>query len=120
MKLNYPDTYIRYINCLESDVGNVVAFLYENKLKFHTRKTIHRMICGGEGNRKPYRVLVAVEGSEIVGIAITSFKSRTLSLLFVAPSFRKCGVGKELCLRSEPLQILSTIAAIPYFAKVLR
>ena len=76
------------------------------------------MVLGDDEGRKPYDIFLSKDSRQIIGIAIVSSKSKTLSLLFVAPEYRKKGIGKELYKISNPKQILMKRKAIPYFAKL--
>lgn len=98
---------------------SVINFLYNNELKFYSEKTINRILHGGDNGRKPYIVYLAKNRcGSIVGISITSVGSKTMSLLFVKPSCRGNGIGRELYRISKPQQILLKRDALAFFSKV--
>lgn len=109
---------IVYRSAISSDVGDIVKYLDGSKQVYHTRKTVERMVCGGDNGRRPYTILLATYDTDIVGIAIVSSKSKTLSLLYVSPEYRGNGIGRTLYKMSSPKQILVKKEATPYFAMI--
>ena len=106
---------------IPDEIDKVTQFIdkYKDKeLFFYSRATIKRMICGDDEGRKPYDITLAQHNNEIIGIAIVSSKSKTLSLLFVSPEHRKNGVGSRLYKIANPKQILAKRSALCYFAKL--
>lgn len=108
-------------HCAPNDIDDVIQFFDARKdgdLFFYSKATIRRMVLGDSEGRKPYSITLAKCGSDIVGIAIVSSKSKTLSLLFVDSKHRKKGIGRKLYFEARPRQILMKESAIGYFAKI--
>lgn len=102
-----------------SDAEAVKAFMKTPGIAMYSPKTIQRMVCGDNEGRKPYIIGLAFVNENIVGIAIVSSKSRTLSLLHVLPEFRNMGIGKMLLDATAPEQYLIKRSSVGYFWKVL-
>ena len=105
--------------CTLDEIDAISQFLdkyKDSELFFYSKKTIRRMVLGDDEGRKPYDIFLTKVQGQIVGIAIVSSKSKTLSLLFVSPEYRKNGIGKDLYNVANPKQILAKRKAIPYFA----
>lgn len=106
-------------NAAPDDVEDIIEFIDSSGMVFHSKVTIRRMVCGGEGGRKPYIIGLAIEDNVIVGIAIVSSKSKTLSLLYVKPEYRGKSLGEQLLDLTSPKQFLIKRDSIGYFYKVL-
>lgn len=105
--------------CSPLDIDAISQFLdKEKELFFYSKTTIKRMVLGDDEGRKPYDIFLEKIDNKIVGIAIVSSKSKTLSLLFVSPEYRKQGIGAALFQLANPKQILMKRNAIPYFAQL--
>ena len=121
-KFNLPLTYELKIGpATPDDIDDISTYLdryKDRELFFYSKKTIRRMVCGDDEGRKPYSITLARSGTEIIGIAIVSSKSKTLSLLFVSPEWRSRGIGKRLSEVANPDQILAKRSAIGFFASV--
>ena len=111
---------IRFANF--QDIGSISEYLdryKDRELFFYSKKTIRRMVCGDNEGRKPYSITLAFDGEKIIGIAIVSSKSKTLSLLFVSPEYRGNCIGAQLFTAANPRQILMKRSAIGYFHKIV-
>ena len=105
---------------VKEDVENIVDYVDKSGMVFHSKGTVMRMVCGDNEGRKPYVIGLALYQNEIMGIAIVSAKSKTLSLLFVSEDYRKYGVGQRLLEITSPKQLLIKIDSLGYFCKVYK
>ena len=104
----------------KDDCENIVDYIDNTGMVFHSKGTVRRMVCGDDKGRKPYTIGLALYQDEIIGIAIVSSKSKTLSLLFVSEDYRKYGVGRRLLEITSPQQLLIKLESLEYFYKVYR
>jgi hypothetical protein len=102
------------------DVEKIVNYIDKSGMVFHSKGTVRRMVCGDNEGRKPYVIGLGLYQDEIIGIAIVSVKSKTLSLLFVSEDFRKYGLGQRLLEMTKPKQLLLKIESLGYFCKVYK
>jgi hypothetical protein len=102
----------------KEDVEKVIEYVDKSGMIFHSKSTIRRMVCGDNKGRKPYIIGLGLYQDEIIGIAIVSAKSKTLSLLFVSEDYRKYGVGQKLLEITNPKQLLLKVESLGYFYNV--
>jgi len=105
---------------VKDDVEKIVNYIDNSGMVFHSKGAIRRMVCGDDKGRKPYIIGLALYQDGIIGIAIVSSKSKTLSLLFVSRDYRKYGVGQRLLEITSPKQLLIKLESLEYFYKVYK